>query len=1752
MSTKIENNSDASADAETVYSISLGDVFQGTLDPVADKDWVKVELTAGTIYDITLMSVESARLELLDSTGSHIVTGSENPTGSKLIFKPSISGTYYVHVGSNDDTFSGGYELSLVENTIPVGNHDEIADYLTDGYWEANSGTRSAFDVEPGGIITADITALTEEGQQLARWALEAWTNVTGIKFEFVENDAHITFDDDVKRPGAAGFSESTSSNEVIVSSNVNISIDTLTESGTTIGSYSFTTYIHEIGHALGLGHPGPYNNTAYYGLDNIFLNDSEQISVMSYMNQNDNTYLNASYAHIVTPMIADIIAIQNLYGIPVDINAGDTIYGYQSNLDGYLGEFFKLWTGEINPFINVDMTDDTVTPVIKLRLADLDNDGDPDLVIGDYYGVLYYFENAGTQTEPVFTERLGTANPLEGISVGSYSSPTFSDLDGDGDHDLIVGNGNGAIAYFENTGTVTSPNFTQRTSATNPFDNITMGTLSTLALADLDGDSDQDLVVGVEDGVVQYYENTGTSANADFVLRAGEASPLSNINAGPRSTPVFVDLDDDNDFDLVIGNRNGDIFYFENTGTTTSPSFTQRTNFDNPFHGTNAGSFIAPVFVDLDGNGTFDLVIGNFDGVIHYLKNTGTDADPGITPQTLSHPTTLTIYDNSGNDTLDLRTDKDDQRVYLSPEGISDVYGLTGNLIIARDTVIENFIAGAGNDLIAGNAVANYINGRDGDDRIWGSGGDDILEGGAGADRLDGDAGMDWVSYWGSDTAVTVNLVDFTVSGGHAEGDVLTEIENVFGSQYDDFLTGDDNTNWLEGGLGADQLDGGGGADWASYLNSNEGVTVDLAGGTAVGGHAQGDVITNIENVRGSNYGDALWGDDNANRLQGGEGDDQLWGRGGADTLEGGNGDDLLYGSTGADRLEGGAGYDVLTYQQSEAGVTISLEDSTSTGGYAEGDDIAGIEQIFGSDYQDVLTGDIGPNVLYGIGGDDTLRGKDGEDVLEGGEGADQLDGGAGEDWVSYFESDAGVMVNLDDNTAAGGHAQGDVITNVENLAGSEYRDVLTGDNGPNGLRGRGGDDELRGSDGDDVLDGGDGADQLDGGAGVDWVLYLESNASVTVNLSNNTAAGGHAQGDTFNNIENVAGSLYGDALTGDDGTNKLYGLDGDDELRGDDGDDVLEGGAGADKLYGGVGKDTASYRSSYIGVTVNLKQGTLEGGHANGDTLTDIENLAGSVFPDVLVGNDEANRLDGNEGDDELKGGIGNDQLFGNQGDDRLFGEAGSDNLYGDEGDDELHGGDDNDQLFGGNGDDKLYGNEGDDELNGGNGNDLLFGRAGADEMDGGNGIDWVTYEESNAGVTIDLADGTGEGGHAQGDDITNVENLAGSDYGDVLKGDNSANILHGLDGDDELLGNGGNDILEGGAGTDRLNGGSGTDWASYRSSDVGITVNLADGANEGGHAEGDVLTSIENVTGSGYDDVITGDSGANDLQGGDGDDDLHGRDGADRLDGGGGIDWIFYWASDTGITVNLELGTGKGGHAEGDVIVDVERVMGSRHQDVLIGDDGENLLQSGAGNDQLQGKGGNDWLIGGAGADTLDGGEGADWVSYTFSDTGVNINLHEGTNEGGYAEGDVLVNVENARGSSHADVLIGDDASNSLRGLDGDDELSGNGGDDWLYGNAGADQLDGGGGTDRMYGNEGGDIFIFSAGHGDDRILDFTDGEDQIDLSAFNLTGFDTLTTSFQSNNVTIDLSEHGGGTILLEGFDIANLDATDFLF
>ena len=551
--------------------------------------------------------------------------------------------------------------------------------------------------------------------------------------------------------------------------------------------------------------------------------------------------------------------------------------------------------------------------------------------------------------------------------------------------------------------------------------------------------------------------------------------------------------------------------------------------------------------------------------------------------------------------------------------------------------------------------------------------------------------------------------------------------------------------------------------------------------------------------------------------------------------------------------------------------------------------------------------------------------------------------------------------------------------------------------------LTGTAGDDTIDGMAGNDIFIGSMGADSLDGGDGDDRVDYADSPDPVNVDLGAGTASGGFAAGDSLTGIEHLTGSAGADTLTGDGNHNRLDGLAGDDSLNGGAGNDWLTGGLGADALDGGEGRDRAIYRGSNEAVEVYLDGTAGVGGHAAGDTLTNIEVLIGSGFDDSLTGDGNDNRFDGGLGDDEVDGGDGNDRLDGRAGDDEIDGGLGADTLIGRAGDDELDGGDGNDLLIGsagadtlngGAGDDRLIGGAGADTLTGGAGADTLDGGAGEDMLDGGAGIDWAVYSGSNAAVTVTLVDGAavGAGGHAQGDALTGIERLAGSAFNDSLTGDVNDNHLDGGAGDDMLTGGAGADTLDGGAGDH--------DRATYADSNAAVTVVLDEGttAGMGGHAEGDVLTGIEDLTGSGMDDSLTGNADENRLDGGAGADELTGGAGADTLDGGAGDDTLDGGAGDD----TLDGGAGDDLLGGG---VGADELTGGDGADTLDGGDGNDELYGGARADELDGGAGDDYLEGGAGADELTGGAGADTFAFFIVDGAVNdtiVDFEDGTDD------------------------------------------------------------------------------------------------------------------------------------------------------
>lgn len=361
----------------------------------------------------------------------------------------------------------------------------------------------------------------------------------------------------------------------------------------------------------------------------------------------------------------------------------------------------------------------------------------------------------------------------------------------------------------------------------------------------------------------------------------------------------------------------------------------------------------------------------------------------------------------------------------------------------------------------------------------------------------------------------------------------------------------------------------------------------------------------------------------------------------------------------------------------------------------------------------------------------------------------------------------------NMTENLAI---AYGAVIELAETGDGWDH---LIGNDSANVLHGNGGSDTLDGGAGADILWGGTGSDQIDGGDDADWVRFANSAGAVEVDLNSGVGVGGDAQGDTYTNVEHASGSDYGDTLTGDHVvSNQLFGLDGDDVLYGGgghdfllghDGDDsiyggtgrdVIRGGSGADLLDGGTEADWVQYHDASEGISLDLSAGTGTAGDAAGDVFVSIENVRATRFDDVLVGTSVRNILYGEDGDDHITGAGGTDVI---------------------------------------------YGQDGQDTLVGGSSQDTLYGGAGADVIDGAGGSDWVRYGDATSGVAVSLLAGTGTMGDADGDLLSNVEWLWGSDFDDVLEGDNSANMIRGGDGDDTITGHQGNDILQGYDGSD-----------------------------------------------------------------------------------------------------------------------------------------------------------------------------------------------------------------------------------------------------------------------------------------------------------------------------------------------------------
>ena|GEM_PF-1733830 len=652
---------------------------------------------------------------------------------------------------------------------------------------------------------------------------------------------------------------------------------------------------------------------------------------------------------------------------------------------------------------------------------------------------------------------------------------------------------------------------------------------------------------------------------------------------------------------------------------------------------------------------------------------------------------------------------------------------------------------------------------------------------------------------------------------------------------------------------------------------------------------------------------------------------------------------------------------------------------------------------RIYITDSTDFIYGTAAAETLYGTAGRDAIYGREGADSVHGQGGDDALFGEAGSD---YLYGQAG-----DDKVYGGTEA-----------------DVITGNDG---------NDELYGEAGDDRLDGGLGVDRIDGGIGFDTVVYANATAGVTVDLGTGTGKAEDGLTDTLIGIEGAEGSNHADNLTGSVNADKLYGRTGNDTMTAGDGDDSVYGQGGNDTLHGGAGNDL----------------------------------LDGSTEDDTILGGDNNDVIYGGDGLDTLYGGNHNDTIYGGAGDDVIRGEEGEDNLRGDAGDDKIYGGNGNDGIRAAGTDAArgftstyLVGGDGIDLIDGGAGDDSMIGGLGNDTLAGGMGFDQASYSDSAVGVTVNLESGTGLGGTAQGDTLSDIERVLGSSYDDRLTGSFRDDVLEGGTGNDVLQGAAGDDVLFGGTGIDELSGGAGTDRLDGGSGDdVYVVEDALDSIVEGvsGGTADEVRTALADYTLANYVERLTGTSASgqnlrgnslgNVIAGSTGNDVIWLQaGGSDSANGGGGNDKFFMGAT---------LGTG-------------DSLNGGDGQDQLILQGGYNLAFGAAYMTAIE------TLVLLAGSDTSYEGSGLGTYSYLLT-----------AHDGNVAAGAVLtVNGSQLRATEN--LTFGGQLE-----LDGAFLMLGGRGQDILTGGAGNDVFEFGDGrwgtSDRVTGGAGTDTLRLRGG-------------------------------------------------------------------
>ncbi|MBL6664523.1 MAG: M10 family metallopeptidase C-terminal domain-containing protein [Rickettsiales bacterium] len=884
------------------------------------------------------------------------------------------------------------------------------------------------------------------------------------------------------------------------------------------------------------------------------------------------------------------------------------------------------------------------------------------------------------------------------------------------------------------------------------------------------------------------------------------------------------------------------------------------------------------------------------------------------------------------------------------------NLYGTNGNDRVVGHWWSENIYGGVGDD---------QLHGGDGNDTLYGGAGDDILHGGPGIDNVYGEAGED------------------LIYGG-------TENDNLYGGDDNDTIYGNSGNDKIDGGSGDDKLEGNQGGDI---------ITDESGNNIVIGGSGNDNITTNNGNnrIEGNDGADTIDVKSGNNLIYGNEGNDFITAADGNDTIYGQEGFDLINSGAGDDYISGGSGDDILN-----------------------GED--GNDTIYGDVGIDAISGGAGVDYIYGGAGADIILGGEGNDVIKGGSDDDKIEGGLGDDTI-YGNSGSDVIYGDEGDDVIDGGIEGDV------------------------LEGGLGDDIILGGQGNDILVDGAGSDILDGGLDSDIIILTkESSESTSVDtvrnfnisedkiilkvdyknpitfsdIQDNLKQDGDNAKITLDNgqtivIENIdisditssifqiglSGGADNDILFGTDGEDIVFGDEGDDKIYGGQENDELWGGRGSDELYGQEGDDILRYEADGNYIHNEIKTYFDEIGYYYGYSHhyvhpahyfnydkyfifkpnSEYKTLGYSGNDDVvisgydLINRGESSRYHVSVANSEAKNhSSGHPWVFGFRSNNVLRINFDFESVYKYQA--------------------KNFYNSTLTDVTGYN---RTF-----DKFDGGEGsADTILMTEGNDVLTLDdptSASGGDEAGTATearvkdisvihagaGDDVINFSTEKYS-YGDVVVYGGEGNDKIWLnEGDDQVFGGEGNDEVYSGIGEDKINGGDGDD----------------------------------NLYGGEGDDVIDGGSGTNNLFGEAGNDVFITGEGSDIIDGGLGSDTVSYVNSLEAVNIDLSTNEISGGDADNDSIVNIENVIGSSFDDILVGNDLDNSFTGRSGDDSLSGGLGSDIYIydfnGGIDIVTESGGD-VDSLHFSTSISSADLNY--------------------SRNGDNLEIQVGSDSSNKV---------------------------------------------------------------------------------------------------------------------